>query len=227
MKGMRGVLLGALGIVLLGGWLAETAARRMIQRRFTVVLDGRRQIERQFTDMLTMLERVQTDVRRERQRAQELSEALLSARAQVEEASGRLAAEQQTVRELRGRMTAMDEHMNQLQSQLAVSLQDTPSLSSSSGTEARAVQLDRIVVSSADAPALQGRVVSVHPEWNFVVLDLGWSTVKIGETVSIVRGDKLLAKARIERVQEGVCAATVLPEWQMAEVHVNDVARVL
>ena len=225
MKGMRGVLLGALGIVLLGGWLAESAARRVIQRHFTVVLEGRRQLERQFTDMLTILERTQADVHRERQRAQELSEALLSARSQVEEATGRLAAEQQAVRELRVRMTAMDDHMNQLQSQLAVALQNDPALAS--GTEARVVQLDRIVVSGADAPALQGRVVSVHPEWNFVVLDLGWSAVKIGETVSIVRGEKLLAKARIERVQEGVCAATVLPEWQMAEVHVNDVARLL
>jgi hypothetical protein len=222
---MRGVLLGSLGIVLLGGWLAETASRRMIQRRFGVVLEGRRQLERQLTEMLASLERTQAEARRERQRAQGLSEALLSARAHMEEAVGRLAAEQQTVRELRVRMTAMDEHMNQLQSQLAVSLQDTPSLAS--GAEWSAVQLDRIVVSSADAPALQGRVVSVHPEWNFVVLDLGWSTVKIGETVSIVRGDKLLAKARIERVQEGVCAATVLPEWPMAEVHVNDVARIL
>ena len=225
MKGMRGVLLGTLGIVLLGGWLAETASRRMIQRRFTVVLEGRRQLERQFTDMFATVERAQTGMRRERQRAQELSDALVSARAQMEEAVGRLAAEQHTVRELRVRMTAMDQQMNQLQSQLAVAMQNDPVLSS--GTEARAIQLDRIVVSSADAPALQGRVVSVHPEWNFVVLDLGWSTVKIGETVSIVRGDKLLAKARVERVQEDVCAATILPEWQTAEVHVNDVARLL
>ena len=89
------------------------------------------------------------------------------------------------------------------------------------------VQLERVVVSHADASELKGRIVSVHQDWNFVVIDLGWDAVKIGDTVSIFHNEQLLAKARIERVQEAVCAATILPEWNAASVQVNDVARVL
>ena len=73
----------------------------------------------------------------------------------------------------------------------------------------------------------QGRVISVHSEWQFVVTNLGWDAVDVGEVVSIYRQDKLLAKARIERVQERASAATLLPEWLHAEVQVNDVVRVL
>ena len=59
------------------------------------------------------------------------------------------------------------------------------------------------------------------------MIDLGWDAVRIGDTVSIVRNGQLLAKARIDRVQEGVSAATLLSDWETAEIHVNDLVRVL
>ena len=89
------------------------------------------------------------------------------------------------------------------------------------------MQLDRVVVSEAGTSSLQGRIMSVHRDWNFVVIDLGWGQVRIGDTVSIFRNSQLLAKARVERVQEGVCAATVLPGWETAEIQINDVASIL
>jgi hypothetical protein len=60
-----------------------------------------------------------------------------------------------------------------------------------------------------------------------VVISLGWDAVRIGDVVSIFRGNQLQAKAKIERVQEGVCAATVLPDWKTDALELNDVARVL
>jgi hypothetical protein len=67
----------------------------------------------------------------------------------------------------------------------------------------------------------------VHKEWSFVVVSLGWNSVKIGDTISILRDDRLLAKAKVERVQEDVSAATLLPDWQDVEVAVNDLVQVL
>ena len=88
------------------------------------------------------------------------------------------------------------------------------------------MQLERIVVSRTDA-GLHGRVLSIDKNWNFVVVDLGWSAVGIGDTLSIYREEQLLAKARVERVQEGICAASLLPEWSTAEIRVNDQVRAL
>jgi hypothetical protein len=71
----------------------------------------------------------------------------------------------------------------------------------------------------------RGHVLSVNPQWKFVVFDLGWDAVRIGEVVSIYRNEELLGKARVERVQEKVSAATLLPDWAKTEVRVNDIVR--
>ena len=89
------------------------------------------------------------------------------------------------------------------------------------------IELQRIVVSGETSPAFLGRIVSVHHDWDFVIIDLGWDAVKVGDTVSIIRGNQLLARARVDRVQEGVCAATVLPEWETESVRVNDTVQIL
>jgi hypothetical protein len=115
--------------------------------------------------------------------------------------------------------------MAQLQGELADALhlaQVAPGATSSA-----AVELERIMVSSDTSPALRGRVISVHPEWDFVVIDLGWDAVKIGDTVTIMRNEELLAKAKVERVQEGVSAAAIMPEWDAKTVRVNDRVKLL
>jgi len=96
-------------------------------------------------------------------------------------------------------------------------------------SQRRMIELEKVVVThpASPAPGLQGRVLSVNPEWHFVVIDLGWDVVNIGDVVSIYRNDQLLGKARVERVQEQVCAAALLPEWVESQVQVNDVVRVL
>lgn len=221
----RQVLLAVLGVALVGAAAGEHVARRLIARRYRQALESRRQLELRFSEMLTTHEQLKQRVEQEQARSRELSQELVSSRAQLEEAVGRLAQSSQGSRELRMRLAAMQQQMDQLQGELALTLEERQKPAASG--ETGAVQLQRIIVSDAGTPALQGRVVSVHPEWRFVVIDLGWNAVKIGDTVSIFRKEQLLAKVRVERVQEGVCAATVLPEWETADVHVNDLVRVL
>jgi hypothetical protein len=85
------------------------------------------------------------------------------------------------------------------------------------------------VVSRASDPetAFAGRVISFNPQWRFVVMDLGWDAVNIGDVVSIYRREQLLGKARVERVQEAVSAASLLPDSFEAEIEINDVVRLL
>lgn len=136
-----------------------------------------------------------------------------------------LSEEARKTQELHARLSAIEQQSDQLQGELALALQQQKS---GGGSEhASPVQLERVVVSNAEPSALSGRVLSINRDWHFVVIDLGWDAVRIGDTVSIFRGDQLLAKARIERVQEGVCAATVLPEWETIEIRINDLVRVL
>ncbi len=223
MSKRRGILMAGLGLVVLGAAIGEHVYRRIIQRKYHEAVESRRQLERRFGDMLASHEQVKADLAQERQRSQGLEDALAAAQAQVEEAVARLTEETRTARALQLRLAAMQQQMDQLQGELAFTLENRHA----ADRESAQVQLDRIVVSSSGGAPLQGRVLSVHPEWNFVVIELGWDAVKIGETVSIFRENQLLAKARVERIQEGVCAATVLPEWKIVDVRVNDQARIL
>lgn len=204
--------------------VGEHLARRILQRRYREVVESKRQLTLQVGEMRARTERAEASLQSEQRRSHELSQALIDTRGRLEEVSGRLAEEQRSVRDLTGRLAAMTRQMDQLQEELARNVSEPRATAAADDSP---VQLDRILVSSEDAALLQGRVVSVHPEWNFMVLDLGWTAVKAGEVVSIFRQEHLLAKARVERVQEGVCAATLLPEWRTVEIRVNDRVRIL
>jgi len=221
----RRLLIGGIGVIVIGVVVAEEGARRATQRRYREAVASRRQLELQFGEVLATHGQLKERLANEQQRSQALSDELLAMRGRLEETVGQLSEETRMVRQLQMRIASMQQHMDQLQGELALSLRAPPSRTSGQG--GGQVQLERIVVSRPGVSGLTGRVVSVHQDWNFVVIDLGWNDVKIGDAVSIFRNEQLLAQARIERVQEAVCAATILPEWKATAVQVNDVARIL
>jgi hypothetical protein len=219
------IVVAAGGVVLVGAATGEHLYRRIVERRCQQAVWRSAQLEARYAQALTTHDRLTWQLAQAQHRAQELEQALEAKHAQLQEAVGRLTEEAQTVRELEIRLSAMQQQMDQLQGELVLALQhggETPGVG-----EGAAVELERIIVADAQNPGPQGRIVSVHEDWGFVVMDLGWDAVKIGDTVSILRNDELLAKARVERVQAGVSAATLLPEWEGAGVHVNDLVRIL
>ena len=224
MKNAQSVFLGMLGMVLVGaiGWQAQS--RRVLEHRYAEVVTGRRQLELQYGEVLATHDKLKEDLGREQQRSRELSDALADARRQLEDTVGRLTEEMRTVAELQQRMAAAQGQMDQLQGELAMTLAGGPTPSQKASGP---VQLERVVVSDGGSSGVLGRVMSVHADWHFVVVNLGWDAVKIGDTVSIFRDDRLIAKARVERVQQDICAATLLEDGAQGDVKVNDFVRVL
>ena len=216
----RRIVFMVLGLSLIGALVGEHVSRRLVVRRVKSLVEGRQQLESQVRGMLASHQQLTGDLAKERQRTQELSAAVTEKNTQLDKAVARLAEEERAVRELHVRVATMQQRMDQLQGELAMTIQERKGPAKSASTSA--VELQRIVVSSAETPAPQGHVLAVHRDWNFVVVDLGWDVVKIGDTISIFRDQALLAKAQVERVQEGIAAATILPQWQAADVHIND-----
>ena len=225
MNKARAIIIGSVAILLIGVAVGEDLARRLVTKRYRQMVEARRQLELQVGEMVATHEQLKGELTESQQRSQELTKALAQARGELENAVGRLAQETKAGRELGQRLASVQRQMEQLQGELAVTLQGRSAASSASAPPA--VQLERVMVSDADAAALKGRIVSIHKDWNFVVIDLGWDAVRIGDTVSIVRNGEVLAKARIDRVQEDVCAATLLSESESGEVRVNDLVRIL
>ena len=207
--------------VLAAAALGEHGLRRAVQARLAQSVAARDTLAQQVAGIYLDLEQIKSDLTLEQVRSSLLARQLAERTRTLETTMARLEAESRSVADLHGRLAAMGQQMGQLQGELAMVL-ETPG----PGTPSGAVELARVVVSDG-GDGVEGRILSVHPNWNFVVMDLGWDTVRIGDTVSIYRDNALTGKARIERVQAGVAAATLLPEWQAAEVQINDTARVL
>ena len=228
MKGAR-ILTVTAGCVLAGVAAWQFTARRAIDRRYHESVESRRQLELKFGEALATHEQLKSALKREQDHSQELSGTLAAMRTEFEQSISRLTEETRTVRELQMRMSAMRQQMDQLQGELAVTLQQRQGSPQARTAQqpAAPVQLEKIVVSDAGLLGLQGRVLSVHRDWNFVVINLGWDAVKIGDVASVFRNEQLLARVRVDRVQEGICAASVLPEWESADIRVDDAVKVL
>ena len=70
---------------------------------------------------------------------------------------------------------------------------------------------------------LRGKVLAVDPKYDFVVLDIGAAQgVEERGTVLVNRNSKLVAKAKITRVQENRSIANIVPNWKFAEVAEGD-----
>jgi len=70
---------------------------------------------------------------------------------------------------------------------------------------------------------LKARVIASDPKWHFVVLDAGENqgVLKRGELL-LSRNGKLVAKARVSRVQNDRSVADLLPGWEFVEIMEGD-----
>ncbi len=211
-------------VVLSGVVVAEHLAWRGVQRRYEAAAQHLQRMEREFASVLATHEGLKEELDSAKRHAEGLTHTLAEKSGELERVVGRLTEETKTAQQLEARLATLQQQLEQLQGELALAL-SAPQPGRQDG--AGAVQLEGVVVGRADASAFEGRVISVHRDWNFVIVDLGWNQVKIGEAVSIFRNNQLLAKGRIDRVQERVSAVSVLQEWQDAEIQVNDLVRSL
>ena len=223
------ILALAAGIVLVGFAVSEHLYRRLFERRYELVLQSQEQLESHLRQVLAANHQLLGHLVNELHHSQKLEDTVAQKNRELDQTFSKLSEAHQAAMSLNGRLTAMEKQMDRLQGELAVAIDNRGAgqRADSGRNNAAAVELERIVVSRSDRNDIQGRVVSIHPDWHFIVVDLGWNQVKIGDMVSVFRNDKLLAKAKVERVQEDLAAATVLSEWQPSEVQINDLVKPL
>ncbi|MBI4597658.1 MAG: hypothetical protein HY737_04560 [Candidatus Omnitrophica bacterium] len=227
MKRWYRTVLWALALVAAAALTAEDHFRRLNAEQYRQAVERRVALEQRVAHIVKTHDRLQETLQREQQRSQELTAALAKTQAQLEQVVGRLNEENQNVQTLKLRLSNVHQQVDKLQVELAMALQLRQGATAGAAGAAGPLQLQRVIVSSAESPGLQGHILSVHPDWDFVVVDFGWNTVNVGDIISITRDKTLLAKARVERVQEAVCAATILPEWKTTEIRVHDLAKLL
>ena len=99
------------------------------------------------------------------------------------------------------------------------------------------VELDKVVVTgggpdgaAGDLSAttggggLQGKVVVVNREYDFIVMNLGKNQgLAIGQEFQILRGQQVLGKVRVEKLYDELSAASILPESNKDAIREGDV----
>ncbi|MFQ5654473.1 MAG: hypothetical protein ACE5GW_07060 [Planctomycetota bacterium] len=82
-----------------------------------------------------------------------------------------------------------------------------------------------VVVPSQIAPPLDGQVVKVAPDVNLVILSIGSDDgVEKGHEFTIYRGDRFVAKVRVENLLADMCSAEILYREKDAAIAVGDKA---
>jgi FtsZ-interacting cell division protein ZipA len=96
-------------------------------------------------------------------------------------------------------------------------------------TNSLQTQLDELLKPDADGkvplpPGLRGKIVSVDPKWDFVILDIGEKEqARTGGEMLVQRDGKLIAKLRIRTVQSDRTIANVISGWKITDVREGDV----
>lgn len=88
----------------------------------------------------------------------------------------------------------------------------------------KTVELKKIIIKAV--PELVGKILVANKEQAFIVVDLGReNNLMLGDVLSVYRNGAFIGRVQIERVQEKVSAAAILPEWQDVEFKMNDEVR--
>lgn len=78
-------------------------------------------------------------------------------------------------------------------------------------------------ITEVQMPDTQGRIVAVDSNYQFVTLDVGSeSGLKQNGKMIVTRGDQLVAKVQLVRVEPQRSVANLLPEWARGDVQAGD-----
>ncbi len=177
---------------------------------------GRAQLSRQLAFAQAREAAMETALQTEAKRSARLQELLAEKSRELHQLVARLDSTTQQLASIKEDVRSRDGHIGELQTELLVARQAPPKV------EASTVQLDPISVAFA-LPQRQGRVLQVNPDWDFVVVNLGWDALKLGDLIKITRQDKVIAQAQVERLQQTASAARLLPDYPAAGIQVNDI----
>lgn len=75
---------------------------------------------------------------------------------------------------------------------------------------------------------MEAKVLVVNREYNFVVLNLGTKDgIRKGTRFSVLRDNKTIATAEVDKVYDNMAAANLLEEAKKGDVKEGDVARLI
>ncbi len=216
-----------------------TLAKEALEKERTELTQAKQTLEEQLTDLNRQADAVAEQLAQEKR----AREALTTELAQVRREAGQF--KNQLESERKEKQTVTEELSKAKQSYQALSNELTTLRQAKEALEkrvkemlaARAKEAEQIVVrpgGAARQPAtaqtavktMEGKVLVVNREFNFVVLNLGSKDgLKAGSRFNVLKGDKKIGTVEVERLYENMSAANVLEEEKKGQVQEGDSVR--
>ncbi len=159
---------------------------------------------------------------------------LAAARSRISDLEGQLAQKEQELSDAMGRIARLEEEKDGLLAQittLETTIADTQEAMAELNDELRLVKEDNIKLSAiigsatgGDTPiGLTAEILSVKPEWNFVVINKGFNDkLSNGTRLLVHRGDQFLGMVTVSNVEESMATADIMRDWLKGDFQPGD-----
>lgn len=190
----------------------EKKLRIYTQSQLTQTIEEKKQVENKLVDTIKAKEAVETELTSEKEKSTMLQEELEDKSQQIKLALDRVDQEISARRKV--------------EAQLMITLKEKEDLAQKVSQSSETIELEKIVINPGSV--ITGKIIMVNKEYAFVVVNLGHQhNLNIGDILYVYRNDELIGKVQIERTEENMSAAAVLPDWQNAEFKENDVVKTM
>lgn len=192
----------------------ERSLRVYTQKQLTQTTEEKRIIEGKLVETVKAKDAVETELTSEKEKFLTLKKELEDKEQQIKVTLDRLE------REITARKKA--------EAQLMITLKEKENLEArvKNLKETPTIELEKIVIKPGSA--VTGKIIMVNKEYAFVVVNLGSQhNIKVGDILSVYRNDEFIGKVQIERAEEKMSAAAVLPDWQNVEFKESDIVKTI
>lgn len=191
----------------------EKALRIYTQKQLTETIDEKKAVENKLAETVNAKEIIEEELVAERERTLVLEKEVQEKEAQIK----------LTLDKLQTEITAR----RKAETQLIIVMRAKRGLEvrlSKFAKRPKTIELEKILIKPASV--LVGNVLAVNKEYGFIVVDLGRANnLKLGDVLSVYRDDEFIGRVQVERVEERICAVTILPDWQDVEFKEYDKVR--
>ena len=193
----------------------EKARRINAEKQLVQTVEEKKKVENKLVDTARAKVVVETELTSEKEKSLTLKKELKDNEQQIKSTLDRLE------QAIAARKKA--------EAQLMIALKEKENLETRINNFSQApktVELEKIVIKPGSITI--GKITMVNKEYAFVVVNLGSQhNIKVGDILSVYRNDEFIGKVQIERAEEKMSAAAVLPDWQNVEFKENDVVKTI
>ncbi len=192
----------------------ERKLRIYTQQQLTQTVEEKKKVENKLIETVKAKEQVEGELASEKEKSLTLKKELDDKEQQIKTTLDRLE------REITARKKA--------EAQLMITLKEKENLEVKVKNlkEAPTIELEKIVIKPGSV--ITGKITMVNKEYAFVVVNLGTQhNLKAGDILSVYRNDEFIGKVQIERAEEKMSAAAVLPDWQNVEFKEDDIVKAI